>query len=97
MNYKTHKSTTDLETLKNIIADIEYLRRVGRNPWQGASGRRAMDKRFSYEETLKVSGKAVRVKVSTTASCNYTRFSVDVEIDGVAQRQYLKALKELVA
>ena len=95
LNYKTHKGTSDKETLANIIEDIEYLRSHGTYPWSGASGRRAMDKRFTYKETLSVDGKEVIIDLSTTASCNYVRFGVVVTIDGIRQRQYLKALKSL--
>ena len=97
LNYKTHKGTSDKETLANIIKDIEYLRSHGTYPWSGASGRRSMDKRFTYKETLSINGKVVEVKISTSASCSYTRFSVIVTIDGEQKRQYLKALKALIA
>ncbi len=95
MNYKTHKGTTVKETLENIISDIEYLRKAGVNPWAGASGRRAMESRFTYKETLVVDGKTIDIDLSTSASCKYTRFSVVVTIDGESKRQYLKALKTI--
>jgi len=95
MNYKTHKGKSDLETLKNIIEDIEYLRGVGLYPWTGANGRKSMETRFTYKENLVVNGKNIDIDISTTASCKYTRFGVDVTIDGNEKRQYLKALKSL--
>ncbi len=97
INYKSHKGTTDNQTLENIISDIEYLRTHGTSPWTGASGRRNMDKRFTYKETLSVAGKEIMVDLSTFASCNYVRFGVVVTIDGDTKRMYLKELKKLVA
>ena len=95
MNYKTHKGITDKATLENIISDIEYLKTKGLYPWSGASGRRAMESRFTYKETLVVDGKTIDIDLSTSASCKYTRFSVVVTIDGESKRQYLKALKSI--
>ena len=46
---------------------------------------------------LFVDDTAVEIDVSTTASCNYVRFYATVKINGVEQKQYLKALKNLVA
>jgi hypothetical protein len=83
--------------ITTIIQDIEYLRSHGTYPWSGASGRRSMEKRYSYQKSLSVNGKQVDVKISTSASCNYTRFSVTVTIDGTEKKQYLRALKSLVA
>ena len=83
--------------IANIIADIEYLRSHGTYPWSGASGRRAMEKRYSYQKSVTIDGKVVDVKISTRASCSYTRFSVTVTVDGEQKRQYLKALKALIA
>ena len=96
IDYTSHKGKDDLETLKNIITDIGYLRGCGTHPWQGASSRRRMEKRFSYTEDLTVSGKAVHVVISTSVSCNYVRFGVVASIDGEGKFQYLKALKNLV-
>lgn len=94
MNENTKTAKTEIA---NIIADIEYLRSHGTYPWSGASGRRAMEKRYSYQKSVAINGKVVDVKISTSASCSYTRFSVTVTIDGEQKRQYLKALKDLVA
>jgi len=95
INYKSHKGTSDKQTLENIITDIEYLRNHGTYPWTGASGRRNMNKRFTYREVLAINSREIIVDLSTTASCNYVRFGIVVTIDGVRQRQYLKALKSL--
>lgn len=89
-----NNTTTEITS---IMADIEYLRAHGTHPWTGASGRRSMEKRYSYRKSLTVNGKAVEVEISTSASCSYTRFSVSVLIDGEQKAQYLKALKALVA
>ncbi|NCC91125.1 MAG: hypothetical protein EOM01_12345 [Spirochaetia bacterium] len=89
-----NKTTTEITS---IINDIEYLRSHGTYPWAGAGGRRSMEKRYSYQKSLTVNGKSVEVKIITSASCSYTRFSVTVLIDGEQKRQYLKALKALVA
>ena len=97
INYTTHKGANDLDTLRNIIADIEYLKAVGLNPWQGASSRRRMESRFTYTEDLTVNGKAVHVEIGTSVSCTYVRYSVTVTIDGIAQAKYTPALKKLVA
>ena len=95
MNYKTHKGTTDRDTLNNVIADIEYLRKAGLTPWNGASGRRAMESRFTYKETLVIDGKLIDIELNTSASCKYTRFDAFVVIEGEIQKQYLKALKAI--
>ena len=89
-------NTTTTE-ITAIINDIEYLRSHGTYPWSGAGGRRSMEKRYSYKKSFAINGKAVEVEISTSASCSYTRFSVTVLIDGEQKRQYLKALKALVA
>ena len=68
INYTSHEGKNDIETLKNIIEDIEYLRAHGTNPWTGASGRSNMNRRFTYGEMLFVDDTAVEIDVSTTAS-----------------------------
>jgi hypothetical protein len=90
MNYKIQPSD-----IPSLIADIEYLRKVGRYPWQGASARRAMEKRFSYNLDLDVKGHKVEAAVSTGVSCNYVRFGVVVLIDGERQARYIPALRKL--
>ena len=75
------------EPYRNIITDIEYLKAVGLNPWQGASSRRRMESRFTYTEDLTVNGKAVHVEIGTSVSCTYVRYSVTVTIDGIATQR----------
>jgi len=92
MNYKNKPS--DVESL---IEDIEYLRKVGRYPWNGASGRRSMEDRFSYKLDTTEDGHVVHAEISTSVSCNYVRFSVDVEIDGERKARYMPALRKIIA
>lgn len=90
-------SALERAALMQVVGDIEYLRSHGCYPWSGASGRRAMEKRYTYNITLCIDGKAIDIDIKTDVSCSYVRFSAVVKIDGVLQRQYLKALRALIA
>ena len=87
----------DRAALMQVVRDIEYIRRHGCYPWCGASGRRAMEERYTYDIALWIDGKTIDIDIKTSATCSYVRYSVAVKIDGAAQRQYLKALKALIA
>jgi len=92
MNYKNKP-----ESIAEIIEDIEYLRKVGRYPWNGKSGRTAMAERFNYKLDTTEDGHVVHAEISTSVSCNYVRFSVDVEIDGERKARYMPALRKIIA
>jgi hypothetical protein len=91
MNYKNKP-----EDIMGIIDDIEYLRKHKRYPWNGKNGRTAMADRFNYSRSFDdAKGHAVNVSIDTSVSCNYVRFSVDVEIDGERKARYMVPLKAL--